>query len=162
MQRRQRSRNPNRSWSLTVTTIATSFRRSGQQDPSADDNSGYRREKKKCRNWLRTRRKAKLRWLPACPPSGRDMTPTPMAIQRTGSRSPQLRLPLYFSQQFFQGRPAEPGFLSCALQEKSPPSGDDLGMPAVLALLPGRPPDLILSNPSATNKTPRIFTACQH
>jgi len=69
---RQRSRNPNRSWSLTVTAIATSFRRSGRQDPSAEDNSRYRHEKKKCRNWLATRRKAKLRWLPACQPSGRD------------------------------------------------------------------------------------------
>src|SRR6266850_1506507 len=53
----------------------------------------YRVEKKKCRNWLATRRKPKLRWLPACPPPGRDVTPAPMATQRTGSRSPQLRLP---------------------------------------------------------------------
>src|SRR5712691_4511641 len=126
MQRRQRSRNPNRSWSLTVTAIATSFRRFGRQDPSAEDNSRYRREQKKCRSWLATRRKAKLRWLPACPPSGRDMTPAPVAIQRTGSRSPQLRLPLYFSHLFFQAAPPNQGFLSCAPAREIPAERYDL------------------------------------
>src|SRR6266849_7226161 len=91
-------------------TTAISSRRFGRRDPSVEENSLNHRKKKNSRCLRVSKPKAKLRWLPACPPPGRDVIAAPMAIQRTGSRSPQLRLPLHLSNQLFQGRPAEPEF----------------------------------------------------
>src|SRR5882762_2480854 len=82
-------------------TTAISSRRSGRRDPPAEDNSGSRRKKRKWRHWRASRQKAKLRWLPACPPPGRDVLAASMATQRTGSRSPNLRLPSYLLNQLF-------------------------------------------------------------
>src|SRR5712692_8064821 len=100
-------------------TTAISSRRFGRRDPSVEDSSLNNRKKKNSRSLRASKPKAKLRWLPACPPPGRDVIAAPMAIQRTGSRSPSLRLPLHLENQLFQGRPAEPEFFTLCTRERS-------------------------------------------
>jgi len=57
--------------------------------------------RKEMPQWLATRRKAKLRWLPPVNRQGRDLTPTQWHSSDP-EPEPQLRLPLYFRTYFFR------------------------------------------------------------
>jgi len=88
---------PNRSWSLTVTAIATSISQVWTSGSIAEGNSRYRREKKKCPNWLATRRKPKITLVARLSPPVRDVTPSPNGNLADWKPDPQLRLPFLLS-----------------------------------------------------------------